>query len=168
MEIAALSILILLFLIGFVCIFFTTFGTLIIFLGAFAFAAMTEFTLIDVPTLIIIFALYLLGEVLEYLLVVVGAKKFGASNWAIAGAIVGGIVGAILGAAFFGVGVILGTFLGLFFGAFFVELFRKRDFVKAVLAGTGAFVGRLGSIAAKVVISIAILEILLKAILVEF
>jgi len=106
--------------------------------------------------------------VLEYIFIIVGAKKLGASNIAVAGAIVGGIAGAILGVGFFGIGLILGTFLGIFLGAFLVELIIQRDLVKSLKAGAGGVLGRLGSIAAKVIISIIMFFILANQIISNF
>ncbi|RKY31318.1 MAG: hypothetical protein DRP74_05105 [Candidatus Omnitrophota bacterium] len=162
METFALTILILSFLIGFIAIFFTTFGTLIILIGALLFAFMTGMEVVSIKYLILLLTLYLCGEVLEYVFIIVGAKKFGASNAAVVGAIIGGLLGAIFGVAFLGIGVILGTFLGIFLGAFLVELFIQKDLVKSLKAGTGGVLGRLGSIVAKLVIAIAMFTIILS------
>lgn len=168
MEILALTILILFGLIGFVTIFFTTFGTLIIFIGSFFYAFLTGFSVIDLKTLLILLTLYACGEVLEYIFIIVGAKKLGASNLAAIGAIIGGIAGAILGVGFFGIGVILGTFLGIFLGAFLAELIFQKDLIKSLKAGAGGVLGRVGSIIAKVIIAIIMFTILASKILTRF
>ncbi|MFQ5952694.1 MAG: DUF456 family protein, partial [Candidatus Omnitrophota bacterium] len=115
-EILALAILAVFSLSGFVAIFFTTFGTLIILIGTVLYALITGFTAITLKTLLILFTLYLIGEVMEYILIITGAKKLGASNAAVAGALIGGILGAIAGAAAFGVGLFAGAILGIFLG----------------------------------------------------
>ena len=160
MEISALVILILLSLIGFAAIFFTTFGTLVILLGAVLYAFMTGFSIVSLETLLVLLILYLCGEVLEYFFIIIGAKKLGASNAAVVGAIVGGILGAILGAGVFGIGLILGTLVGIFLGAFVVELILQKNLVKSLKAGSGGVLGRLGSIVAKVIIAIIMFVIL--------
>lgn len=160
MEAAALVILIILSVVGFAAIFFTTFGTLIILIGSLLYATLTNFSILGTKALIVLLSLYLCGEVLEYLFVIIGGKKFGASNSAVIGALVGGIVGALAGVAFLGVGLVLGTFLGIFLGAFLVELFIQRDLVKSLKSGAGGVIGRIGSIAAKVVIAIVMLTII--------
>ncbi len=165
MDIAGLLILALFSLIGFAAIFFTTFGTLIIFIGAILYALMTGLSILGIEALIILLILYLCGEVIEYLFVIVGAKKFGASNAATAGAVIGGIVGAIAGAGFLGVGLILGTFLGIFLGAFIVELLLHRDLVRSLKAGTGGVIGRVGSIVFKVFIAVAMFWIMITRII---
>ena len=165
MEILALAILILFSLIGFTAIFFTTFGTMIILIGSVLYTLITDFSVLSVKTLLILLTLYLFGEVLEYVLVIVGSKKFGASNAAVAGAIIGGILGAVIGAAFFGIGLILGTFLGIFLGAFLVDLVIYKDIVKSLKSGAGGVLGRAGSIFAKVIIAIAMFAIMASAII---
>lgn len=160
MEIFPLTLLVLFGIVGFVAIFFTTFGTLIIFLGAALFAFWTKFSIISIGTLVFLLILYLIGEALEYLLVIMGAKKLGSSNVAVVGAIFGGIVGAGLGFLAFGVNVVIGTFLGIFLGAFLVELWIHKDLKKSLKAGAGGVIGRLGCIVAKVILAIAMFIII--------
>ncbi len=165
MEGLALAILIIFSLVGFAAIFFTTFGTLIILIGAVLYALLTDFAIFPIRTLIIILALYLSGEALEYILIIIGGKKFGASNAAVIGAIAGGIIGAIAGAGLLGIGLVLGTLLGIFLGAFFVEMVIQRDLIKSLKSGTGSVIGRIGSIAAKVIIAIIMLIIMVSRII---
>ncbi len=164
MEILALFILIVFSLVGFAAIFFTTFGTLIMLIGAALYALMTQFEVITMTTFLILLTLYLCGEVMEYVFIIIGAKKFGASNAAVGGAIIGGIAGAIVAAPLLGIGLILGAFLGIFLGAFIVELAIQRDLIKSLKAGTGGILGRIGSIAVKVIIAIIMLAIMISRI----
>jgi uncharacterized protein YqgC (DUF456 family) len=165
MEILALTILAIFSLVGFAAIFFTTFGTLIILIGAVLHCALTQFSIISVKTFVILLTLYLCGEVVEYPFVVMGAKKFGASNSAAVGAIIGGIIGAIVGAPILGVGLIVGTFLGIFLGAFIVEFVIQKDLVKSLKAGTGGVLGRIGSVVVKVIIAAAMLYLMFSDII---
>jgi len=153
-KIAALAILLIFCAIGFIAVFFTTFGTLIILAGAVIYAALTGFSVLTAKTLIALFILYLIGEIFENAFVIIGAKGAGATNAAVFGAITGGILGAAIGAVFFGIGLIPGTFLGIFLGSFLAELLVKRDVIKSLKAGTGSVLGRAGSIAAKILIAI--------------
>ncbi|MFH1379378.1 MAG: DUF456 domain-containing protein [bacterium] len=161
MEITALILLIIISIIGFGLIFFTNVGTAVILAGCVLYTLLTQFKIISVPALLILITLYLIGEVCEYLFIVIGAKKFGASNKAVLGAIIGGIVGAVIGSLFFGIGLLLGTFLGIFFGAFLVELLLKKNLKKSIMAGTGGVVGRIGATAAKLVIAVIMFTILI-------
>lgn len=165
METLALVILTFAALIGFIAIFFTTFGTLIIMAGAIIYALMTNFDILTLRDLVILLTLYFCGEVAEYVFIITGAKKLGASNAAVVGALIGGILGAIMGTAFLGVGVIVGTFLGIFLGAFLVELLIHKDLVKSLKAGTGGVLGRVGSVVAKVIIAIVMFVIIVSRII---
>ena len=155
METLALVILLICSILGFGAIFFTTFGTLIILIGSLFYALMTNFSILNMQALVILLMLYLIGEISEYLFIIAGAKKLGASNLAVAGAFIGGIVGAALGALFFGIGLFLSTLLGVFLGAFVVEFTMQKDLVKSAKAALGGTVGRILSIGAKVMIAIA-------------
>jgi uncharacterized protein YqgC (DUF456 family) len=160
MFLSAFSLLIIFSVLGFLAIFFTSFGTFIILLGAMLFSWMTEFVIFDPGTLIIFFLLYGLGEVLEYVFTALGAKSVGASNAAVVGAILGGVVGAMFGVTFFGIGIFAATFLGIFFGAFLMEYLIHRDLERSLFAGLGSLAGRVGSIFVKVLIAIVIYAIM--------
>lgn len=164
-EISALILLLCFTLAGFVAIFFTTFGTLIILIGAFVYALTTKFSVIGIPTAAILLVCYIVGEGIEYLGVIIGAKKFGASNRAIVGALLGGILGAFLGVWFLGIGIVPGTFVGIFCGAFLAEWTRQRDFKRAFKSGAGGVVGRIIAIAGKVVVALIMILFMLNRIL---
>ena len=165
MEVTALVVITVFSIVGLAAVFFTTFGTLIILIGGVLYAFLTAFSGITVKTLIVLTILYIIGETFEYLFIILGAKKFGASNKAIVGALLGGILGAVTGAAFFGIGLIAGTFAGIFLGAFLVEAVSKKDLAKSVKAGAGGVLGRIGSIAAKLVIAVFMLFIMFRSII---
>ena len=165
MEAVALSILIIASLVGFAAIFFTTFGTLIMLLGAIFFSLLTGFTILSLKSLLLLLLLYLCGEVSEYLFIIIGTKKFGASNRAVFGALLGGIFGAVAGVYFLGIGLVFGTFLGIFLGAFLIEYTIHQDLVKSLKAGTGGILGRLGAVAVKVVIALIMLTVVIRGLL---
>jgi len=152
MDILAYAILILMCLTGFIFVFLAGPGTVLVLLGATIFAFMTRFSVLDLWTLVILVGLYLLGEFMEYVALIVGAKRLGASNAAIVGAIAGGILGAVGGSAWLVIGVIPGTLCGIFLGAFILELLVKRDWKQSLKSGIGSLVGRVGSIAAKFIV----------------
>ena len=148
-------------LFGFIGIFFGIFGTFIILSSIAVYAALGNFSLIGIKFLLLLLTLYLFGEVLEYIMVIIGAKKFGASNKAVVGAVVGGIVGAALGVTTGGIGVIAATFLGLFLGAFLVEYLIQRDLVKSLKAGAGGVFGRIGAVVSKAIIALIMIVLIL-------
>lgn len=160
MEIAALIILCVLTLTGFILLFFINSGTILILAGAFLFGLMTEFHLITGKLLLFLLGLYVLGEVLEYVFIVMVGKKMGASPAAIAGMIAGGIAGAVLGAVYAGVGAVTGTFLGIFIGAFIIELIIHGDIIRSLKSSLGGVIGRVASMAAKVFIAMLMIGII--------
>lgn len=128
--------------------------------GCVLYVLLTGFRIINIPVLAVLITIYLAGEVFEYLFIVLGAKKFGATNKSVIGALIGGAVGALIGVAFFGIGIFLGTLLGIFLGAFLVELAIKKDVKKSIAAGAGGVLGRLGAIASKVLLAFIMFAIL--------
>lgn len=155
MEYAALTILILTSLIGFMAIFVSNIGTLIIFLGVILFSILTGFSVLPWQGLLWIAGLYAIGELLEFFLVAASAKKFGASAMGIWGALLGGLAGAVLGPVFLGLGAFAGGCLGIFLGAFVIEQWRHQDTGKAIKAGVGGLIGRIGAIVLKCGIAVA-------------
>ncbi len=84
-----------------------------------------------------------LGEVLEFLLQVKQAKKYGSSTTGTVGGVIGALVLAVMMAPlFFGIGAFVGALLGAFLGCFLFELLRGQDARAAAQAAKGAMFGR--------------------------
>jgi len=143
-QLIALIISGLCFLVGMILSIFGIGGSFVIFAGAVLYNLITWSWAVTQWTLGILLFLAVFGEVLEWVLSVYGAKKFKMTNWTTAGFIIGTIVGMIAGSPIFIVGTIAGAFIGAFLGAFIFSLIEKKDFDKALKAGTGAFVTRIG------------------------
>lgn len=107
-------------------------------------------------TLGIATVLALLGEVLEFVAGVAGAKKGGASKRGMVGALIGGIVGAIVGAALIaGIGALPGGFVGSALGAIVGELSHPHmTLEKSLKPATGAAAGRLAGTMMKLVLAL--------------
>lgn len=91
----------------------------------------------------LLLGLALAGELLEFLVQIFGAKKFGSSGKGNLGGIIGAIAGAILGAPFFlGLGALFGALLGAFGGCLILEIGQGREFADARRAAWGAFWGK--------------------------
>lgn len=160
MEIFLLIVFVLFSVAGIISHFFGLPGNWVILGVSFLLAWAGQFDKIQVNTLIILLALTLLGELVEFLLGIVGAKKYEASNRAIAGSIIFGIIGAVLGAPFLlGIGSIIGAFTGAFIGAVITELFQGKTIKQAVSSGWGTLLGRVGGSFVKIFIGIVMVVI---------
>ena len=115
---------------------------------------------VTVTVLIVLTALALLGELIEFIFGIYGAKKYKASNKAIVGSIVFGIAGGVIGLPFFlGIGAVVGAFIGAFVGAFLVDLFIEKDVDSAMKSGWGAFLGRISGTVSKAALGMAMIVI---------
>jgi uncharacterized protein YqgC (DUF456 family) len=113
--------------------------------------------------LIVIAALAVLGELIEFLGGAVGARRAGASWRASLAGILGAIVGALAGTALFPVlfvGTVVGACLGVGLAVWLVETSRGAhpdlSFRRAVGAGMGEFIGILGKFAVGIAIWLTI------------
>jgi uncharacterized protein YqgC (DUF456 family) len=126
-------------------------GNFLIVVSSFVYGIITSFAQYSFAFVITLLLIVLLVEFLEYMLIVLTAKKYGASKWGITGAIVGGIGGAISGAFITPVvGAIIGSIIGVFAGATLLEFFKSYDIREALLSGVGAFLGKIGGLSIKI------------------
>jgi hypothetical protein len=112
---------------------------------------------IGIPTLVVLVALAIVAEVLEFLAAGKYAKKYGGSKRAGWGAIIGGIVGAIVGVPVPLIGSVIGAFVGSFGGALVAEMTLGSRMGDATRVAKGALIGRAIATALKVAIGIALL-----------
>lgn len=127
-------------------------GNFSIVLSSLIYAIATGFNHFSFSFLILVLGVFLLFELLEFLLIFLTARKFGSSKWGISGAIAGGILGALSGAFFTPVmGAIIGSVLGVFIGAFSLEFFRNRNIKQSLRCSFGAFLGKMGGLSLKTV-----------------
>ena len=125
-------------------------GNLIIVFNSLVYGLITNFHKYSLAFVFTLFLVLLIIEFLEYLLVVLTARKYGASKWGIIGSILGGIGGAISGAFVTPImGAIIGSVIGVFLGALILEFFKSYNLKSAFLSGTGAFLGKLGGLSIK-------------------
>ena len=83
------------------------------------------------------------GEMLEWALQIVKAKRYGSSSSGTFAGMIGALAGAIfLAPLFFGLGALIGALIGAWIGCFVVESLKGRPLNEAVNAALGAMVGR--------------------------
>jgi hypothetical protein len=128
-------------------------GAPLLFLGLVAAAWAEDFAYVGWGTLTVLGGLAILTYVVDLAAGAFGARRFGASGRAVAGAALGTLVGL-----FFGLfGILLGPFLGAVAG----ELTLNRDLRAAGSAGIGATLGLALGAAAKIALAFAMLGIFL-------
>lgn len=148
MDILALVIAILLFLLGIV---FTILpplpGAVVVWAGMLVYGLLTGFANLPAWFLVVqgVLALGITG--IDYLASALGSKYFGGSRGAFWGAIIGLFCGLLIGN-------LPGMIGGLFLGAFVGELMQQKDPQQAARAGIGALVGFLGGIPLKITLEI--------------
>ncbi len=106
-------------------------GGALILLGTWVFALWTGFQrmameppqpwLLGWPTLTLVTLLAIVGGVGQYFVSGFGAKKFGASNWGVAGA----LAGFVIGLTFTPIGSLIGAFVGAALVEYLVTLHRR-------------------------------------------
>lgn len=124
-------------------------GSSLILVSILIWGVATGFSGVGFPLIFVIFVL-ILSTLVDYLAVVWGAKRFGASKWGQIGAIVGLVLGffGLLPTLPFG-GPLLGIFFGPILGAFVGEFIHRRDLalnrriIQAFKSSIGIVVGSL-------------------------
>ena len=166
MDYVVLALYILISLAGLVSIIFGLPGTFIILGASVLYGWYGGFSEITVRVIIILVVLALAGELIEFLLGILGSKKYESSNRAIVGSIIFGIIGAVMGAPFFfGIGAVIGAFAGAFAGAILMELSQGKKMDEAIKSGWGAFLGRVAGTISKGALGIAMIAITVLAVL---
>jgi uncharacterized protein YqgC (DUF456 family) len=107
----------------------------------------TDVVVMNRTFLIITFSIAMAIWILDYIIPVIGTKRFGGSKAGIIGTSIGLIVGLI---APIPGGIIIGPFCGALIG----ELLNKSDFKKAFKAAVGSFLGFLTSTFIKFIVAL--------------
>jgi uncharacterized protein len=128
-------------------------GAPLLFLGLLCAAWAEDFRHIGIWTLLLLGCMAALTYVMEFAASILGAKKYGGSRRAMAGAALGGVVGLFLG--------IPGILFGPFAGAILGELSVQRSLNQASRAGIGTVVGMAIGMAGKLAIAIAMVGLFL-------
>ncbi len=132
-------------------------GVPIVYAGMFLAAWVGDFSQIGWPTLTILGVLTALSVIVDLLASVLGAKRVGASGWALFGAAVGTVVGLFLG--------FIGLILGPFFGAVAGELIAGSTLQRSASVGVGAWLGFIFGTLAKIALCFTMLGVFAVAFL---
>ncbi|MDP5081450.1 MAG: DUF456 domain-containing protein [Winogradskyella sp.] len=100
--------------------------------------------------LIVTFLVALLIYVLDYIIPVIGTKRFGGSRSGVIGTTIGLVIGLLSPIPF---GIIIGPFLGALIG----ELIHRNDMEKALKAAFGSFLGFIASTFLKFIVAVVYL-----------
>lgn len=146
---------------GLACIFLTLLqmpGTWVMMGIALLAAGLTHlgFSAMEVIALVVMLALGLLGELVEFVAGAVGSRVTGGTKRGATLAIVGSIAGAIIGTFAIPVpiiGTLIGACVGAAVGSIAGDKWAGREWKPSLFSGTGAAVGKLGGTIAKVVIA---------------
>jgi uncharacterized protein YqgC (DUF456 family) len=128
-------------------------GPPLIFAGLLCAAWAEDFVYVGWRTLTLLGGLALLAVAADFVAGAFGAKDFGASSRAMAGAAIGALIGLLFGPP----GLLLGPFLGAMAG----ELTARADLEAASRAGIGAVIGLAVGIAAKMALAVAMIGLFL-------
>jgi len=130
-------------------------GALLLFAGLALAAWAEDFFYAGAGVLSILAALAILTYVVEFMAGIMGAKHFGASRRAMAGAMLGAVVGIFFG--------LPGLLLGPFAGAAIGEFSEQRHLGAAGRAGIGATIGLALGVAAKLALAFSMLAVFAAA-----
>jgi uncharacterized protein YqgC (DUF456 family) len=143
-----------------VSIFLSIPGNFIVFLNTLLYGIFTNFDNLPFSFILIIFIIAVLIELLEYLIIAFGARKYGTSRFGVVGAIIGGIGGSISGFFFSPVaGAIIGGFIGVMVGTMAIELLRGKQIREVLYATYGAILGRVGGLSVKAIGTVTLVVI---------
>ena len=100
-------------------------GVPLIFLSALVYAMLTDFEVVGMPVVVLLGVFAAVALLADFVATTYWARRFGASNWGLAGSAIGGIVGALVGALFLGIGALFGLILGTVGGVFLGEYLKR-------------------------------------------
>lgn len=142
-EIAGLTIFILVLFAGIFSTVFGIPGTIIILIDVILYALITGFEKIGITIIVILIAITILAEGLDFVLGMSGAARLEITKRVVWISAVCGLAGAmILTPVFFGLGTVLGIFLGGFACVLIFQLFHQSKLKPALRAGNGALLWR--------------------------
>jgi len=128
-------------------------GNFVVALNSIWYGIATNFETITLSFVITLLIIAAIIEFLEYVIIAIGARRYGASRWGVIGAILGGIIGSLSGFTFSPIfGAVIGGLIGVILGTILLELIIKKRNIKAAWHATlGALIGKVGGLTIKVI-----------------
>ena len=123
MDFVLILIISLLIIISIILVWINLPGNFIFLFFIFLFGLFSDFTLITEKILFIILLIYILFEIVEFLLSALTVKLYGGKNTSVFLSIIGGFLGAIVGNSIF---PIIGGVIGLIIGAYAMTYYNEK------------------------------------------
>ncbi len=142
-------------------------GTWLMVIASFVFSLLGDFQSgrSDFWVLFLVVLMAVIGEVIEYMVGIMGSKKFQVTGGAIVCSIIGGLIGAFIGIPVVVIGSLLGLLVGTFLGAWLYEIILNRDIKKSFQMALAVFFSRVMALFVKTTIAFAmVVFILIKSI----
>ena len=140
-ELAGLTIFILLLFAGVYLTIFGLPGTILILFDVFFYALLTGFDRIGFKAIVILAVMTIVAEALGFTLEMTSTYRFGPSLKGMLASLIGALLGALaLTPALWGLGTLMGIFLGGFSGFLILELIRQGRLKPAFRASSGAII----------------------------
>jgi uncharacterized protein YqgC (DUF456 family) len=136
-------------------------GNTVIMLTGLAYGFYDHFKTIDYAILVIVFGIFIIGEVIEFVAGLIGAKKEKASKRAMLAPFIGTIIGGIWGTATLPIiGSLLGALLGVFVTTALAEYSKTKDITQAKRVAKSVVKGQIFSIFIKAATAVSMAIIL--------
>lgn len=143
LEIAGITLFILILFAGIFSVVFGLPGTVIILIDAVLYALFTKFDQIGVEVLLILLLISLFAEAIDFAMGMTSRARLGAHGKGVWVPVTGGLIGAIIMTqAILGLGAFAGIFLGGFAGVVLMELIHQSRLKPARRDGYGIILGR--------------------------
>lgn len=137
-------------------------GNILILLLALGYAVYDGFVHITFQTLFIVFALFIAGELAEFIAGAVGAKKEKASVRAMMAAVIGAIIGGIIGTGLLPViGSVLGAMAGAYGASYAAEYSKVGDAEHARRVGISVMKGQAVGMIFKIVMAVGMAALII-------
>lgn len=137
-------------------------GNLFIVVLSLGYAVYDGFVHVTYQTLIVMMALFMTGELAEFIAGALGAKKQKASTRAAVAAVMGAVLGGIAGTALLPVvGSVIGAVTGAFVASYAAEYSKTNDAEKARRVGISVMKGQAVGMIFKIVIAVGMAALII-------